>query len=71
MICMATKQKMIKKIDTLTQEWSVTIDKADIENSIGDELRKIQAKVHINGYRQGHAPENHLFCLILIGLAKI
>ena len=57
---MATKQKMIKKIDNLTQEWSITIDKADIENSIGDELRKIQAKVHIDGYRKGHVPENVL-----------
>ena len=57
---MATKQKMIKKIDNLTQEWSITIDKADIETSIGDELRKIQAKVHIDGYRKGHVPENVL-----------
>ena len=57
---MATKQKMIKKIDNLTQEWSITIDKAEIEKSIGDELRKIQAKVHIDGYRKGHVPENVL-----------
>ena len=57
---MATKQKMIKKIDNLTQEWSITVDKADIEKSIGDELRKIQAKVHIDGYRKGHVPENVL-----------
>ena len=57
---MATKQKMIKKIDNLTQEWSITIDKAEIEKSIGDELRKVQAKVHIDGYRKGHVPENVL-----------
>lgn len=51
---------MIKKIDSLTQEWSVTIDKDDIEKSISDELRKIQAKVHIDGYRKGHVPDNVL-----------
>ena len=57
---MATKQKKIKQIDNLTQEWLITIDKEDINNAVNEELRKIQARVHIDGYRKGHAPEDML-----------
>ena len=53
---MATKSKKIKQIDRLTQEWSINVDKEDINKTVEEELKKIQARVHLDGYRKGHAP---------------
>ena len=50
------KKKISKKVDSLTQDWLITIPKDIIEDTIGEELVKIQKDVKMDGYRQGHAP---------------
>ena len=50
------KKKISKKIDSLTQDWLITIPKDIIEDAINEELVKIQKDVKMDGYRQGHAP---------------
>ena len=50
------KKKLSKKVDSLTQDWIITIPNEVIENGIKDELVKIQKDVKMDGYRQGHAP---------------
>lgn len=50
------KKKLSKKVDSLTQDWIITIPKDVVEVAIKDELSKIQEQVKMDGYRKGHAP---------------
>lgn len=50
------KKKIIKKIDSLTEDWSIVIAKDEIEEAIKEELVKIQSRVHLDGFRKGNAP---------------
>ena len=50
------KKKLSKKVDSLTQDWVITIPKDVVEVAIKDELVKIQEQVKMDGYRKGHAP---------------
>lgn len=49
-------KKLIKKLDKLTNQWSINISKDAVEEEIKDQLAKIQSKVRIDGFRQGKAP---------------
>lgn len=49
-------KKLTKKIDKLTYQWTINIDSEIIEEEIKNQLKKIQSRVHIDGFRQGNAP---------------
>ena len=49
-------KKLIKKLDKLTNQWSININKDAIEEEIKGQLAKIQSQVRIDGFRQGKAP---------------
>ena len=49
-------KKLVKKLDKLTNQWSININKDAIEEEIKEQLAKIQSQVRIDGFRQGKAP---------------
>ena len=49
-------KKLDKKIDKLTNQWKITISKESVEEEIENQLKKIQARVHVDGFRTGKAP---------------
>ena len=53
---MVAKRKLAKKVDSLTHEWNITLYSDDLKETISEELKKIQARVHLDGFRNGHAP---------------
>ena len=53
---MVAKRKLAKKVDSLTHEWNITLYSDDLKDTISEELKKIQARVHLDGFRNGHAP---------------
>ncbi len=50
------EKKMIKKIDKLTEQWSIDIPSQAVNEEMKQQLEKIRAKVHIGGFRNGKAP---------------
>ena len=49
-------KKLSKKNDKLSFSWTIKIPSECIEEEIAEQLKKIQARVHIDGFRQGKAP---------------
>lgn len=49
-------KKIIKKIDKLTNQWSIYIPSVAINKELKEQLEKVRAKVHIDGFRNGKAP---------------
>ena len=56
--CMSVKitKKLAKKLDKLTTQWSININTEAIEEEIEKQLKSIQSRVVIDGFRQGKAP---------------
>ena len=49
-------KKIDKKIDKLSNLWKITINEDAIEEEIKKQLNRIQAQVHLDGFRAGKAP---------------
>ena len=53
-------KKLTKKIDKLTNQWKININAEAVETEIMRQLKQIQSRARIDGFRQGKAPIEEL-----------